>query len=617
MGRGRQGRGRADGAGPARASRRPCDRPTPPTPPPSPSATWPTPRGWPGWRSRVDATEARSDRLAAGHACCTGAAAELLVEVGGVGYRLHGRAGHRRHRRRRRRRGVPPRPPPRPRGRRHALRLRHPRGTGQLRGAARRPRGRPRARPRHPLGPRARRPCARSLADDDLAALCLVPGVGRKTAARLLIELKRRLDVPELDDLGVAVGGRRRRRHRRALRPGRGPRRARRPRLRARRGPRRARRPARRRPRRPGGAAAPGAALAGRGPVRSAGARRAARPRGRHRGRGAPTRSASGPGTLDEFVGQAELKEHLGDPARGRPAAGPGRRPPPVRRPARARQDDAWPASSPTRWASRMHVTSGPAIERAGDLAALLTNLDEGDVLFVDEIHRLSRAVEEVLYPAMEDFQLDIVLGQGPGGPLAAPRPAPLHAGRRHHPHRAHHRAAPRPVRPRRPPRLLRRRRPRAHRRAGRRDPRGRRRPDGAREIARPGPGHAAHRQPPAAPGARLRRGAGRRRRRRARRAPRAWRSSGSTSAASTRSTGPCSGALCERFGGGPVGLKTLAISVGEPDETVEDVYEPFLIQQGLLMRTPKGRVATPAAGPTSAWPSRRRRPGRSRLFRA
>jgi holliday junction DNA helicase RuvB len=55
-------------------------------------------------------------------------------------------------------------------------------------------------------------------------------------------------------------------------------------------------------------------------------------------------------------------------------------------------------------------------------------------------------------------------------------------------------------------------------------------------------------------------------------------------------------GALCERFGGGPVGLKTLAISVGEPEETVEDVYEPFLIQQGLLLRTPRGRVATPAA---------------------
>ena len=61
-----------------------------------------------------------------------------------------------------------------------------------------------------------------------------------------------------------------------------------------------------------------------------------------------------------------------------------------------------------------LRVTSGPALERAGDLAAILTNLDDGDVLFVDEIHRLPRAVEEVLYPAMEDFQLDIVIGKGP-----------------------------------------------------------------------------------------------------------------------------------------------------------------------------------------------------------
>ena len=66
----------------------------------------------------------------------------------------------------------------------------------------------------------------------------------------------------------------------------------------------------------------------------------------------------------------------------------------------------------------QLHVTSGPALERAGDLAAILTKLDEGDVLFIDEIHRLSRAVEEILYPAMEDFQLDIVVGQGPGGIL-------------------------------------------------------------------------------------------------------------------------------------------------------------------------------------------------------
>src|SRR5438552_6757369 len=63
---------------------------------------------------------------------------------------------------------------------------------------------------------------------------------------------------------------------------------------------------------------------------------------------------------------------------------------------------------------ARMQPTSGPALERAGDLAAILSNLDDGDVLFIDEVHRLPRAVEEVLYPAMEDFQLDIVIGKGP-----------------------------------------------------------------------------------------------------------------------------------------------------------------------------------------------------------
>ena len=61
-----------------------------------------------------------------------------------------------------------------------------------------------------------------------------------------------------------------------------------------------------------------------------------------------------------------------------------------------------------------MRITSGPALERAGDLAAILTNLDDGDVLFIDEIHRLPRPVEEVLYPAMEDYEVDIVIGQGP-----------------------------------------------------------------------------------------------------------------------------------------------------------------------------------------------------------
>ena len=108
-------------------------------------------------------------------------------------------------------------------------------------------------------------------------------------------------------------------------------------------------------------------------------------------------------------------------------------------------------------------ITSGPALVRAGDLAAILTNLAEGDVLFVDEIHRLGRAVEEILYPAMEDFQLDIVLGKGPSArTIRLDLPRFTLVGR-HHPHRPDHRPAPRPVRLRGPARLLQRRRPRRH----------------------------------------------------------------------------------------------------------------------------------------------------------
>ena len=119
------------------------------------------------------------------------------------------------------------------------------------------------------------------------------------------------------------------------------------------------------------------------------------------------------PVSLNDFVGQEELKEHLeiilgAAQMRGKPSdhllfAGP-------------------PGLGKTTLATivagemgvAMHSTSGPALERAGDLAAILTKLEPGDVLFIDEIHRLSKAVEEVLYPAMEDFQLDIVLGKGP-----------------------------------------------------------------------------------------------------------------------------------------------------------------------------------------------------------
>src|SRR5881296_3118566 len=119
------------------------------------------------------------------------------------------------------------------------------------------------------------------------------------------------------------------------------------------------------------------------------------------------------PRHLDEFVGQPRLKEHLEillGAARGRAqavdhvlfAGPPGLGKTTLSGIVAAEMDVS------------LRVTSGPALERAGDLAAILTNLDDGDVLFIDEVHRLPRAVEEVLYPAMEDFQLDIVIGKGP-----------------------------------------------------------------------------------------------------------------------------------------------------------------------------------------------------------
>ncbi|WP_326600089.1 Holliday junction branch migration DNA helicase RuvB [Streptomyces sp. NBC_01803] len=242
-----------------------------------------------------------------------------------------------------------------------------------------------------------------------------------------------------------------------------------------------------------------------------------------------------------------------------------------------------------------IRITSGPAIQHAGDLAAILSSLAEGEVLFLDEIHRMSRPAEEMLYMAMEDFRVDVVVGKGPGAtaiPLELPPftlvGATTRAG-----------LLPPPLRDRfgftghmefyAPAELERV----VHRSARLLNVEVT--PEGAAEIA------GRSRGTPRIANRLLRRV----------RDYAQVRADGLVDKeAATRALAVYEvddrgldrldravlHALLHLFGGGPVGLSTLAVAVGEERETVEEVAEPFLVREGLLARTPRGRVATPAA---------------------
>jgi Holliday junction DNA helicase RuvB len=297
------------------------------------------------------------------------------------------------------------------------------------------------------------------------------------------------------------------------------------------------------------------------------------------------------PATLAEFVGQERVKEQLGialDAARGRGdaldhvllAGPPGLGKTSLAQIIRRELDVS------------IRQVAGPALERKGDIAAILTALEPRDVLFVDEIHRLNRAVEEILYPALEDFRLDIVVGQGPAArTLTLDLPpftlvgATTRTGLLTTPLRDrfgltfrldHYTAEELGAIVRRSARIL-----------GVEIER-----DAAEEIARRARGTP----------------------RIANRILRRVRDVAEVRHAGVITTAVADEALAlleidesglERFdrellaavalkfGGGPVGLSTLAVTLGEEAETIEDVYEPYLLQLGLLQRTPRGRMLT------------------------
>ncbi len=242
-----------------------------------------------------------------------------------------------------------------------------------------------------------------------------------------------------------------------------------------------------------------------------------------------------------------------------------------------------------------IRVTSGPVIERAGDLAAILTSLQEGDVLFIDEIHRLNHVVEEILYPAMEDYELDLVIGQGPGArsvKMSLPRftlvGATTRTGLLTPPLRDRFGLALR-LNFYSPEELV----TIVKRSAGilgvPMDE------SGALEIGR------RSRGTPRIANRLLRRlrdfaevkGQGRIT---AAVADQALSLLGVDQLGFDEMDRRILLALIDKFQGGPIGLETLATMVCEEKNTLEDVYEPFLIQAGFLIRTPRGRMATRSA---------------------